>query len=330
MSEGLRRHGPTVAALGGGHGLAASLRALRRVTDDLTAIVGVADDGGSSGRLRAELGVLPPGDLRMALAALCGDDVWGRTWSQVMQHRFAGIGELHGHATGNILISALWEETGDVVEGLDWMVALLRAQGRVLPAATVPLEMVATIAGTVADDPKAVIEIRGQNRVAHAGGRVLDSWIEPVGPEACAEAVAAIEAAESLVLAPGSWYTSVLPNLQVPGIYRAFLASDARKILILNLDAEPGETPGFSGHTYLRVLARRFPEIRLDVVLADEGSVEGSDRLANASQQLGAHLMVERLAALGSDGLATAYHDVDLLAAALGILVGRGSISAWQ
>ncbi|MDI1290131.1 MAG: 2-phospho-L-lactate transferase CofD family protein, partial [bacterium] len=104
-----------VVALGGGHGLAVSLRALRHVTDSLTAIVGVADDGGSSGRLRSEFGVPPPGDLRMALAALCGDDEWGRTWEQVIQHRFGGSGALSGHSVGNLLITALWEETQDTV-----------------------------------------------------------------------------------------------------------------------------------------------------------------------------------------------------------------------
>ena len=125
-SSGRRR----VVALGGGHGLAATLQALRRVTDELTAVVGVADDGGSSGRLRDEFGVLPPGDLRMALAALCGDDSWGRTWEQVIQHRFGGEGQLGGHSVGNLLITALWEQTGDPVTGLDWVGALLQAQGR--------------------------------------------------------------------------------------------------------------------------------------------------------------------------------------------------------
>ena len=108
-------------ALGGGHGLFASLSALRRVTRQLTAVVTIADDGGSSGRLRREFGVLPPGDLRMALAALCGDDEWGTTWSQVVQHRFTGDGDLGGHAVGNVLIVALWELLGDTVQGLDWV-----------------------------------------------------------------------------------------------------------------------------------------------------------------------------------------------------------------
>ena len=117
--------GVRTVALGGGHGLAASLGALRRVTDDLTAIVTVADDGGSSGRLRRDYGVLPPGDLRMALAALCRDDEWGNTWSRVVQHRFNEPAEdsagLAGHAVGNLLIVALWDLLGDTVAGLDWV-----------------------------------------------------------------------------------------------------------------------------------------------------------------------------------------------------------------
>ena len=117
------------------------------MTGLVTAVVTVADDGGSSGRLRRELGVLPPGDLRMALAALCGDDEWGQTWSRVVQHRFASEGELHGHAVGNLLIVALWELLDDTVQGLDWVGRLLGAHGRVLPMASVPLEMVALVAG---------------------------------------------------------------------------------------------------------------------------------------------------------------------------------------
>ena len=108
-----------VVALGGGHGLAATLRALRRVTPHLTAVVGVSDDGGSSGRIREQFGIVPPGDLRMALAALCGDDTWGSTWAKVLQHRFASAGDLDGHALGNLIITALWEQTGDIVGGLE-------------------------------------------------------------------------------------------------------------------------------------------------------------------------------------------------------------------
>ena len=132
-------NGPVVVALGGGHGLAASLAALRHLTDRLTAVVTVADDGGSSGRLRRELGVLPPGDLRMALSALCDDSEWGELWRDVMQHRFASAGALHDHAMGNLLIVTLWELLGDPVAGLDWVARLLGARGRVLPMAGVPI-----------------------------------------------------------------------------------------------------------------------------------------------------------------------------------------------
>ncbi|BAS17973.1 putative gluconeogenesis factor [Arthrobacter sp. Hiyo8] len=137
--------GPSVVALGGGHGLSASLSALRLLTSELTAIVTVADDGGSSGRLREEYGVLPPGDLRMALSALCDDTDWGRTWRDVMQHRFktpsGRQGSLDDHAMGNLLIVTLWELLGDAVAGLKWAGALLGARGQVLPMSTQPLNI---------------------------------------------------------------------------------------------------------------------------------------------------------------------------------------------
>lgn len=147
---------PKVVAFGGGHGLHASLSALRRVTDRLTAVVTVADDGGSSGRLRAELGCLPPGDLRMALAALCGDDKTGRAWASVLQSRFGGDGPLAGHAIGNLLIAGLWQQLDDPVAGLDMVGDLLRTRGRVLPMSAVPLQIEADVLGL---DPLAPDEI---------------------------------------------------------------------------------------------------------------------------------------------------------------------------
>ena len=156
---------PSVVALGGGHGLAASLTALRSVTTDLTAVVTVADNGGSSGRLRDEFGVLPPGDLRMALAALCGDDRWGQTWARVLQHRFASEGEMDGHSMGNLLIVTLWDLLHDHVDGLDWVAGLLGARGRVLPMALTPLDITAEVRGA-GDDPDEVVTVRGQVEVA--------------------------------------------------------------------------------------------------------------------------------------------------------------------
>ena len=135
---------PKVVALGGGHGLAATLTALRSVTSNITAVVTVADNGGSSGRLREEFPIMPPGDLRMALAALCGDDAWGRDWADIMQYRFTSDGPLNGHALGNLLLAALWDRDEDVVVGLDRVGALLKVVGRVLPMTAEPLTIEAT------------------------------------------------------------------------------------------------------------------------------------------------------------------------------------------
>ncbi len=321
--------GPRVTALGGGHGLFASLSALRRVTDSLTAVVTVADDGGSSGRLRRELGVLPPGDLRMALAALCGDDDWGRTWSRVVQHRFASQGELHGHAVGNLLIVALWELLGDTVQGLDWVGRLLGARGRVLPMASVPLEMVALVAGLDADDPGRLIEVRGQESVALTVGRVVEVHIEPADPPACMEAVAAVEAADWVVLGPGSWFTSVIPHLLVPQLRRAIVGTPARRLLNLNLAAQSGETTGFTQVTHLEVLCAQAPELRFDVVLADrsiEGDPAGLRDLESASTGMGAALVLADLAA--RDG--SPRHDPLRLADAYKHVFARERIPGWR
>lgn len=281
-----------VVALGGGHGLAASLQALRRVTDQLTAIVGVADDGGSSGRLREEFGVLPPGDLRMALAALCGDDSWGRTWERVVQHRFGGEGELAGHSLGNLLITALWEQTGDPVTGLDWVGALLGANGRVLPCTTVPLTIVAEVLGHDRGRPDEVTEVRGQVAVATTPGDVLQIYLDPPSPPACPEALTAVREADAIVLGPGSWYTSVMPHLVIPELAREISESTARRVVVLNLNPQIGETTGFASHTYLDVLYNYLPDLRIDVVIADRQHVEDLAALRRSCADLGADLFL--------------------------------------
>src|SRR5919197_1836474 len=163
---------PRVVALGGGHGLAASLSALRRLTRNVTGVVTVADDGGSSGRLRRELGALPPGDLRMALAALAGPDPTGRTWAALLQHRFGGTGALAGHPVGNLMITGLAEVLGDPVAALDETGRLVGAVGRVPPMSTIPLEIAADVVGLDEDDPHRMHRIRGQVAVATTPGRV--------------------------------------------------------------------------------------------------------------------------------------------------------------
>jgi len=301
-----------VVALGGGHGLAASLAALRRVVKELTAVVTVADNGGSSGRLRREFGVLPPGDLRQALSALCGDDDWGRTWARVLQHRFASAGEMHNHAVGNLLIVTLWELLGDHVDGLDWVGRLLGAQGRVLPMAVTPLDITASVRGADPDHPEALSTIRGQVEVASTSGQVTAVHLEPESPRACPEALAAVSSADWVILGPGSWFTSVIPHLLVPELRSALVRSTARKAVTLNLEPQAGETDGFSPETHLEVLAAHAPDLRLDVVLADGSSVVDERQLRKVAGSLGARLVVADVAA--DDG--SPRHDPEKLAAA--------------
>ena len=311
--------GPRVVALGGGHGLAASLAALRRLTPHVTAVVTVADDGGSSGRLRRELGAVPPGDLRMALAALAGDDDWGRTWARLLQHRFGGTGALAGHPVGNLLLTGLAETLGDPVAALDAVAELVRAVGRVLPMSPQPLEIAADVVGLDESDPARVCRIRGQVAVATTVGRVVAVRLVPAAPPACADAVAAVAAADLVVLGPGSWFTSVLPHLLVPDLLAALVGTTAKRVVALNLAAQPGETAGFSPQQHLEVLAAHAPGLQVDAVVADTGAVADARGLMSGVSALGARLLLASVAA--GDG--TARHDPGLLAAAYRQVLGE-------
>ncbi|WP_431709515.1 gluconeogenesis factor YvcK family protein [Glutamicibacter uratoxydans] len=324
--QGLSRddssHNPSVVALGGGHGLSASLAALRRLTTALTAIVTVADDGGSSGRLRESFPVLPPGDLRMALAALCDDNDWGRTWRDVMQHRFeAQLNEgepLNGHAVGNLLILALWELLDDPVAGLRWAGALLGARGQVLPMSTVPLTIHGEVLQADEQDNLRRVRISGQAELGKAGSNTLITNVnlEPVGAPACIEALEAIDLADWVILGPGSWYTSVLPHLLLPEMRGALAATTAKKVLTMNLSMNTAETGGMDEVAHLEVIARYAPEMKFDAIIADESKISNPERFELAAQKLGARVFFGRVGV--SDGravhdplrLAAAYHEV--------------------
>ncbi len=312
---------PRVVAFGGGHGLAASLAALRQVTPHVTAVVTVADDGGSSGRLRDELAALPPGDLRMALSALAGADAWSATWSQLFQHRFPGSGPLGGHAVGNLVLAGLAEQLGDPVAALDLCLALLGGRGRVLPLSEAPMDIVADVAdsaGPAAGSAtggaagRATSEVHGQVAVATARGEVRAVRLIPPEPAACPAAVLAVADADALVLGPGSWFTSMLPHLLVPEMAAAIRDASATRILVLNLVAQAGETAGFSPQAHLEVLAREAPWLRLDVVLADPAAVPAPAQLAQAAARMGAHVEFAPVAVTGEPR-----HDPDRLATAL-------------
>ncbi|MEA5155941.1 uridine diphosphate-N-acetylglucosamine-binding protein YvcK [Raineyella sp.] len=308
---------PAVTALGGGHGLYANLSALRRITDRLTAVVTVADDGGSSGRLRQEFDILPPGDLRMALAALCGDDSQGRLWAEILQSRFAGHGPLGGHAIGNLLIAGIWQKV-DAVTGLEMVAQLLGSRGRVLPMSGVPLEIEADVIGYDPLHPDEISVLRGQARIASTRAEVSGIRLVPEDPPAVPQTVQAIHEADWVILGPGSWFTSVIPHLLVPELADALVRTRARRILTMNL-RPAGETSGFTPSRHLEALADHAPQLRLDVVLADPRFVaDDRGHLEGFAHSLGAELVVTDVAM--RDG--SARHDPLRLASAYAEIMG--------
>ncbi len=315
-----------VVAFGGGHGLAASLRALHLISAQrplsITAVVTVADDGGSSGRLRADRGVLPPGDLRQALAALAADDPLSLATAELLQHRFGPVlpgaaDSVTGHAVGNLLLCGLMELYGDPVAALDHAGALVRADGRVLPMSRQPVAIEADLRGGDPTRPDEVVRVYGQHAVAIAPGRVETVRLTPAHPPACAEAVAAIRGADWLIFGPGSWYTSVIPHLLVPELASAILASPARRLVTLNLATEI-ETIGLSLAGHLAALGRYLPKLHVDVVLADTVAVGDPQPVHRAAESLGARLALARVAVPGG----APRHDPVALAAALVPVLG--------
>jgi uncharacterized cofD-like protein len=287
-------------ALGGGHGLHASLCALRLLTDDLTAVVTVADDGGSSGRIRRELNVLPPGDLRMALSALAGSTPDGVAWAELLQHRIGGTGVLAGHPVGNIVLTGLLEREPDPVAALGVLGHLVGAVGRVLPMSPVPLDLIGQADRFDPDDPDRRRAIRGQSSIAATPGRVVSVSLLPPGAPACAAAVDAVREADVVVLGPGSWFTSVLPHLMLRELGKSLASTNARLLVVLNLVPQAGETDDYAPHELLELLqahAEPFGGLPIDTVLADEESILDPQELRHYVGELGADLVLSRLAA---------------------------------
>ncbi len=300
---------PRVVALGGGHGLFATLTALRSITSEITAVVTVADNGGSSGRLRDEFPIIPPGDLRMALAALCGDDEWGRSWAEIMQYRFTSDGSLDGHAVGNLLLAALWDRDEDPVVGLDRVGSLLKVVGRVLPMASQPLDIQATFLDNGIEKT-----VRGQKEVATTTGHFQSLELIPADPQPRVETLDAIAQAEWITMGPGSWISSVLPHLLVPQQLTALINSKAKKILLLNLDdPESGEFAGRSALDHMSAVQKLAPGLAFDYVLADTSLVEKSDAASLLHEKVstqGGELLVQDLRLAGQP----IHHDTKKLA----------------
>lgn len=284
---------PKVVAFGGGHGLAATLTALRDVTPTITAVVTVADNGGSSGKIRDEFNFLPPGDLRMALAALCGADAWGQSWAQIIQHRFNSQGELNGHALGNLLLAALWDSSDDLVAGIDRVGELLKIVGRVLPMSLEPLDIEGIFeVGSIES------VVRGQIEVATAKGKLKSLKLLPENPRVTPQVLTAIREADYLTFGPGSWFSSVMPHFLLAEMAETIAVSKAKKIMIFNLQEAEGADE-FAGNTpeeHLQLVLSHLPSFKLDVAIADPTTLDSAAGLTKLVNQLGGELVVADVA----------------------------------
>ena len=282
----LLSRGPRIVAIGGGTGLSALLRGLKQLTTNITAVVTVMDDGGSSGRLRQELNILPPGDIRNCLIALAEDE---SRISQLFNHRFQG-GTLQGHSLGNLVIAGLQEMTGSFDRAIEEMSMLLNTRGQVLPATLEHAELVAEL-----EDGRLV---HGESRIPEAGGRIRRIGLSRPDVSAYPKALEEIQQADLIILGPGSLFTSVIPNLLVRGIREAIERSPAKKFYIMNLMTQPGETTGYTAKDHLKALGEYLDVRSLDFVVmntqpvpkellaqyAQEGSAPVADDLSEPNE----------------------------------------------
>ena len=283
--------GLNLVAIGGGNGLSTLLCGLKRFVDagesepvwleKLSAIVAVSDDGGSSGRLRDELQMLPPGDIRNCMVALSEDSL---LLSKLFQHRFRGDGELGGHSFGNLFLAALSEITGDFAEAVKLSSEILASKGQIYPATVADVRLVAEL-----NDGRI---IKGETNTGKFGASVRRLRLEPEKCSPLPEALAAIYEADVITIGPGSLYTSLLPPILVEGVAEAIAESQATKIFVCNLMTQPGETDGYSARRHLEIVREHAPEINFDYVIVNNRliSEEQSARYASeGAEQIGVH-----------------------------------------
>ena len=259
-----KERGPRIVTVGGGHGLASLLRGLKAHTGNLTAVVTVADDGGSSGRLRESLGILPPGDIRNCLAALSNDEAM---LTQLFQYRFSGAPELEGHSFGNLFITALADITGSFEDAVVESGRVLSVNGRVLPSTLHNVKLVASM-----ELPHSAQEVRveGESKIPEMAGKVRRVWLEPDNASAFPPVIQALLGAEVIVVGPGSLYTSILPNLLVQDLLAALDISRAVKIYVCNIATQPGETDSFTCYDHVRALESHIGGDLFDVILCND------------------------------------------------------------
>ncbi|WEK54532.1 MAG: YvcK family protein [Candidatus Cohnella colombiensis] len=253
---------PRIVVIGGGTGLSVMLRGLKEKPVDITAIVTVADDGGSSGILREELNIPPPGDIRNVLTALSDTEP---LLEQVLKYRFHTGAGLAGHSLGNLILAAMTDITGDFVTGIKELSRIFAVRGRVLPAANQAIVLKA-----VMEDGSIVV---GESRIPKSGLQIRKVFIEPADVDALPEAVAALEQADAILIGPGSLYTSIIPNLIVPKLAEAIVKSDALKLFVCNVMTQPGETDNYSVSDHLNAIHMHIGEHLFDYVIVNDGEI---------------------------------------------------------
>ncbi len=260
-----RERGSRIVAVGGGHGLSTLLRGLKHYSYNLSAIVTVADDGGSSGRIRREMGILPPGDIRNCLAALSSDEA---LLSQLFQYRFPdGEGRMEGHSFGNLFISALTEITGSFEEAVAESGRVLGVQGQVLPST---LHDVKLVADMVLPHLEREVRVEGESSIPAMPGKVKHVWLEPNSPPGFPKSIRAILNADMIVIGPGSLYTSIIPNLLVPDVAEAIRSSRAFKVFVCNLASQPGETDSYDCEDHIIAIEEHAGRGIFDLVVANQ------------------------------------------------------------
>ena len=277
ISDSIRTSELKIVVIGGGHGLSSILRGLKKISSNITAVVTVADDGGSSGALRRDLGVLPPGDIRNCLTALSDDEEF---LSQVLQYRFSSESSVGGHNLGNLLLTALANITGSFEQGIQELTRILAIRGKVTPSTLEDVNLIAEIEVEENGLPE-IVKVFGESNISHKNGTIRSLSIEPENVIANPEAIKAILAADIIALGPGSLYTSVIPNLIVKGISQALKAAHGKKIYICNVSTQPGETTNYTSLDHVRAIQRAIPDVDLDGVICNNN--HNADKVQNVS-----------------------------------------------
>lgn len=308
-----KERGPRVVAIGGGNGLSTLLRGIKSYTHNITAIVSVADDGGSSGRIRREIGILPPGDIRNCLAALSSDEA---LLTQLFQYRFPeGNEDLVGHSFGNLFISALADLTGSFEDAVAESGRVLAVNGRVVPSTLhdVRLEADLKLPHLVSE-----VRIKGESHIPEASGSIRRVWLEPNNPPAFPQAVRAILAADLIIVGPGSLYTSILPNLLVPDLLEAIRASRALRMYVCNVATQPGETQNYTCGDHIRAIEEHVGDGLFEVIVANnnyESDLPGPSSWVRVEDDLDVDHAVYRADLIANDF--PWRHDSDKLATVL-------------